>query len=66
MAGKKCPRCNKLTFFVNGRTGECENCGYKMLIPPNGGKGGKGMKCLNCGKYTVFDNICNKCGARYK
>lgn len=66
MAGKKCPKCNQFTFFVNGRNGECKKCGYKMQIPANEGKGGKGKKCLNCGKYTVFDNVCSNCGARYK
>ena len=31
-----------VTFFVNGRNGECKSCGYKMQIPANEGKGGKG------------------------
>lgn len=66
MAGKKCPKCNQLTFFMNGRTGECKKCGYKMQVPANEGKGGKGKKCLHCGKFTVFDNVCSNCGARYK
>ena len=66
MAGKRCPKCNQLTFFVNGRIGECKKCGYKMQVPANEGKGGKGKKCLNCGKFTVFANICSYCGARYK
>ena len=37
-----------------------------MQVPANEGKGGKGKKCLNCGKFTVFANICSYCGARYK
>lgn len=66
MAGRKCPNCGQLTFFVNGRDGECKNCGYTMTVPPNEGKGGKGRKCLNCGRYAVFDGVCSKCGAKYK
>ncbi len=38
MAGKRCPKCNQLTFFVNGRNGECKKCGYKMQVPANEGK----------------------------
>ena len=41
MAGRKCPKCNKLAFFVNGRNGECQNCGHKMKASPNEGKGGR-------------------------
>lgn len=66
MAGRKCPRCNQLTFFVNGRNGECKSCGYEMQVPANEGKGGKGKRCPNCGKYTVFNDACSNCGARYK
>lgn len=66
MAGKKCPKCKQLTFFASGRKGECKNCGYKMQVPANEGKGGRGEKCLNCGGYTVFDRVCSRCGARYK
>ena len=40
MAGKKCPKCNQLTFFINGRNGECKKCGYKMQVPANEGRGG--------------------------
>lgn len=66
MPGRKCPKCGQATFFVNARTGECKSCGYKMQIPPNEGKGGKGKKCTNCGRFTVFNDICSNCGARYK
>lgn len=24
MTGQKCPKCNQLTFFVNGNRGECQ------------------------------------------
>ncbi|MDE7432564.1 MAG: hypothetical protein K2N34_11725 [Lachnospiraceae bacterium] len=72
MAGRKCPKCNQLTFFVSGGSGECKKCGCKMTVPPNEGKGGKGKKCLNCGRFTVFkeagsnNSKCNYCGAYYK
>lgn len=65
MAGKKCPICKKLTFVMNGRSGECNTCGYTMRVPANVGKGGKGKKCLNCGRFTVFNDSCDNCGARY-
>lgn len=67
MAGKKCPNCGNLTFFEKPTGGECNNCGYKMFVPPNEGKGGKGNRCLRCGKYTVFNGVCRnpKCGAKY-
>ncbi|HBD01454.1 MAG TPA: hypothetical protein DC053_22230 [Lachnoclostridium sp.] len=66
MAGKLCPSCGQFTFFetVNGR--QCSKCGYKMVLPVNSGKGGKGQKCVNCGQFTVFDNKCRTCGARYE
>ena len=65
MAGKMCPRCGEYTFFekTNGR--ECSKCGYKMIVPPNEGKGGKGQKCSNCGKQTVFNGKFKSCGAKY-
>lgn len=66
MPGKKCPKCKRLTFFVNGRKGECQSCGYKMHIPANEGRGGRGKRCINCGCFTVFDEVCSHCGARYK
>jgi len=45
---------------------KCSKCGFEMIIPPNSGKGGRGKKCANCGKLTVFNNKCNNCGAIYK
>ena len=62
---KICPEC-KTTLISSSGTYICKKCGYKMQVPANEGKGGKGKKCLNCGKYTVFDNVCSNCGARYK
>lgn len=29
MAGQKCPKCAKLTFFIKGVEGKCNECGYK-------------------------------------
>ena len=65
MAGKLCPKCGEYTFFeaITGR--KCSKCGYQMFLPPNDWKGGKGQKCTHCGKYTVFGNKCNNCGAKY-
>ena len=37
-----------------------------MTLPANNGKGGRGQKCSNCNKLTVFDGKCRNCGAQYK
>ena len=67
MAGKKCPNCQRMTFFKSkGLNRKCTQCGYEMIIPPNEGKGGPGLKCANCGKLRVFNNVCNNCGAVYR
>lgn len=66
MAGMMCPQCGKMTFFQTPTGRECSKCGYKMIAPPNGGKGGQGKRCANCGKNTVFNNKCTNCGAVYK
>ena len=67
MAGKLCPNCNELTFFkTTGENRKCSKCGYEMIVPPNAGKGGRGKKCANCGKLTVFNNKCSNCGAPFK
>lgn len=66
MAGKLCPNCNKYTFFEINIGRECSKCGYKMILPVNNGKGGRGQKCSNCSKLTVFNNKCSNCGAQYK
>jgi len=65
LAGKMCPKCGKLTFFetLDGR--KCSKCGYTMTVPPNNGQGGKGKRCSNCSKFTVFNNKCSSCGATY-
>lgn len=61
-----CPKCGKQNFF-NSTTGrKCSFCGYEMIVPPHGGIGGKGQKCSNCGKFTVFDDKCRNCGATYR
>lgn len=70
MAGKLCPKCGKFTFFETTTGRKCSKCGYTMIVPnlnPNGmSAGGKGMKCSNCGRQTVFNNRCTNCGAQYK
>lgn len=63
MAGKICPKCGRQTFWNKGAKMECSNCGYVVIIPPNGGMGGKGQKCPVCGKFTWFNGKCNSCGA---
>ncbi|MBQ8693853.1 MAG: hypothetical protein IJ576_08655 [Synergistaceae bacterium] len=65
MAGAKCPQCGSLTFFKSATGGKCTQCGYTMTNPANDGRGGKGQKCLNCGKFTVFNGKCRNCGASY-
>lgn len=70
MAGKVCPKCEKNTFFItSGENRKCSNpeCGCKMTVPPHEHKGGRGEKCSNCRKFTVFKNVCSNpnCGARY-
>ena len=66
MAGMQCPKCKKLTVFNTPTGKRCSNpeCNYEVIAVPNNGKGGKGKKCLICGKSTVFNNICTNCGAR--
>lgn len=67
MAGKLCPKCSELTFFITtGLNRKCSKCGYEMIIPAKVGKGGRGKKCSNCGRLTVFDNECSSCHAIYR
>ena len=62
MAGKVCPNCKKRTFYLTtGNDRKCSSCGYEMILPRNKGVGGKGKRCSNCGKYTVFNNVCVNC-----
>ena len=63
---KECPKCGQHTFSVYGYQGECSNCGYTMKAPPNEGRGGRGQKCVHCGRWTVFNGKCTNCGARYE
>lgn len=65
MAGKRCPKCGKFTFFESPTGRECTRCGYKMVLAPNDGKGGRGQKCSNCEKLTVFNGKCSNCSAKY-
>lgn len=66
MAGKLCPKCGKFTFFESSSGRKCSKCEFTMIVPANAGKGGRGSKCSNCGKLTVFGNKCRTCGATYK
>ena len=66
MAGKMCPRCGQYTFFSKPDGRVCTKCGYKMVVPPKEAPGGgKGRKCPNCNKFTVFNNKCRSCGAMF-
>lgn len=65
MAGKICPECGQQTFFETSTGRQCTKCGYKMITVAGAGKGGRGTKCVNCGKFTVFDRKCRNCGATY-
>ncbi len=65
MAGKVCPNCKRKTFFVTTTGRTCTKCGYTMKTMANNGQGGRGNKCSNCNKYTVFHNKCRTCGAEY-
>lgn len=61
-----CPKCKNHTFHQTPKGRKCSKCGYEMIVPPNGGMGGKGMKCYNCGKNTVFNGKCTNCGSIYR
>lgn len=67
MAGKKCPECERRTLYTTGNIMKCNNpdCGLEVVIPPNGGKGGRGMRCPVCERLTVFNNVCTNCGAKF-
>lgn len=64
MAGKVCPKCKKMTLFETNTGRECSKCGYSVNMPLNDRKGGRGKKCVMCGKMTVFNGKCTKCGAK--
>lgn len=66
MAGKLCPNCGRYTFFETTTGRKCTKCEYTMIVPANNFKGGRGQKCSNCGKLTVFNNKCRSCGAQYR
>lgn len=65
MAGAICPHCGKPNFFTLGGVSKCTACGCMMTIPPLNGQGGKGQKCPNCKRYTVFKDRCFTCGATF-
>ncbi len=68
MAGKKCPKCGKQTVFGKF-VKECTKCDFSVELEILSGKGGKGKKCLACGKNMVDPkyNICwnSECNATY-
>lgn len=67
MPGKLCPKCGSRKLWEkNDGNYECSNCGYRLQVPVNGGKGGKGQRCPICKRYTFFDGKCRNCGAREK
>lgn len=66
MAGKVCPDCGKATLFETPTGRKCTKCGYSIYLPPNNGKGGLGKRCPICGKQSVFNGKCTKCGAKQK
>ena len=49
MPGKMCPKCHRLTLWDKGARLECSTpgCGYKIIIPSNGGMGGKDLWRIN-------------------
>lgn len=65
MSVRNCPKCGEATFFETPTGRRCSRCGYEMKVPANGGKGGRGQKCRNCGHLTVFNGKCTNCGAKY-
>lgn len=67
MAGKLCPNCNELTFYKTvGENRKCSKCNYTMTVSPNNGNGGRGTKCPNCARLTVFNGSCSSCGATFR
>lgn len=65
MPGMKCPECSKGTLFSIPTGKKCSNCGFTVIVIPNKGKGGRGNKCVICGRMTVFNGQCTKCGSKY-
>lgn len=67
--GARCPKCKRPCLIKTENGGRrCTNssCGYEVVLPANGGKGGKGRRCVVCGKYKVFNGHCRNCGAYEK
>ncbi len=57
----RCPMCGHGVF--QGR--ECVRCHHWLPEPTEPGKHGKGVKCPICASYTLVDNLCGTCGARF-
>ena len=57
----RCPVCGRSVF--RGR--ECVHCHHWLPAPSEPGKRGKGLKCPICASYTLIDNRCGTCGARF-
>lgn len=68
MAGALCPNCGKRTFFTIANGKSCTKCGYTVVVPVNGGIGGRGKQCPICKRYTFFEGVCTNpaCKAREK
>ena len=72
MAGKMCPDCGAMTFHKTPTGRKCSKCDCEMKIPPQGGTGGKGSACSNCGDHKVRPVTgkpnkwkCTGCGAEF-
>lgn len=66
MAGKFCPGCGEQTFFLSPKGRKCSRCGMEAIVPPHGGKGGRGTQCSICGEFKVRDGKCTGCGTTYR
>ncbi len=63
MAGAVCPQCGKKTLFKDNRGKSCTNCGFRVELPV---QKGKGKRCTMCGKFQVGENgVCRECGAKH-
>ena len=72
MAGKMCTNCGEMTFHKTPTGRKCSKCDYEMKVPPQGGTGGTGSECANCGTHKVRqvpDRAnkfkCTGCGAEF-
>lgn len=66
MPGKVCPVCKHKTIRETPTGAKCNHPGCPFVMKVPSPAPGKGTRCLNCGKYTVYDNKCRNCGAKFK